>query len=127
MKTGHSAPNSIDEYVTGFPGDVQKILQAIRTTIRKAAPDAKETVSYQMPTFTLKGLLVSFAAHKNHIGLYPAPRGSEKFNKELFPYRAAKSTVRFRLDKPVPFELIRQIVKLRVRENQRKEREKGKK
>jgi uncharacterized protein YdhG (YjbR/CyaY superfamily) len=127
MKTGHPAPNSIDEYVTGFPGDVQKILQAIRTTIRKAAPDAKETISYQMPTFTLKGLLVSFAAHKNHIGLYPAPRGSEKFNKELFPYRAAKSTVRFPLDKPVPFELIRQIVKLRVRENLRKEREKGKK
>lgn len=127
MRTGHSVPKSIDEYVTDFPDDVQKTLQEIRTTIRKAAPDAKETISYKMPTFTLKGLLISFAAHKNHIGLYPAPRGSEKFNKELSPYRAAKSTVRFPLDEPVPFELIRQIVKLRVKENLRKEREKGKK
>ena len=127
MRTGQSAPKSVDGYVTRFPDDVQKILRGIRTTIRKAAPDAKETISYQMPTFTLKGLLVSYAAHKNHIGLYPAPRGSEKFNKQLFPYRAAKSTVRFPLDKPVPFELIRQIVKLRVRENLRKEREMRKK
>jgi len=127
MRTSHPAPKNIDEYVKGFPDDVQQILQEIRTTIRKAAPNAEETISYRMPTFTLKGLLVSFAAYKKHIGLYPAPRGGEKFNKELSPYRAAKSTVKFPLDKPVPFQLIRQMVKLRAKENLRRVRERGKK
>jgi uncharacterized protein YdhG (YjbR/CyaY superfamily) len=120
MRTRRTAPKNIDDYVAGFPDDIQEILEGIRTTIRKAAPDAEETISYKMPTFILKGLLISFAAHKKHIGLYPAPTGTERFNKELSPYRAAKSTVRFPLDKPVPFELITQIVKLRVKENLRK-------
>jgi uncharacterized protein YdhG (YjbR/CyaY superfamily) len=127
VRTSHKALKNIDKYVKGFPEDVQQILQEIRTTIRKAAPNAEETISYRMPTFTLKGLLVSFAAYKKHIGLYPAPRGSEKFNRELSRYRAARSTVRFPLDKPVPFQLIRQIVKLRAKENLRRAREKGKK
>ncbi|HKZ84271.1 MAG TPA: DUF1801 domain-containing protein [Anaerolineae bacterium] len=120
-------PTTIDEYIAGFPADVQEILTKIRTTIRNAAPDAEETISYRIPTFTLKGLLVSFAAYKKHIGLYPAPAGSRKFNKALSAYRAAKSSVRFPLDKPIPFDLITQIVKLRVKDNLRRAEAKAKK
>ena len=120
MRTRRTAPKNIDDNVAGFPDDIQEILEDIRTTIRKAAPDAEETIRYKMPAFIQKGLLISFAAYKKHIGLYPAPTGTERFNKELSPYRAAKSTVRFPLDKPVPFELITQIEKLRVKENLRK-------
>jgi uncharacterized protein YdhG (YjbR/CyaY superfamily) len=95
-------------------------------TIRKAEPDAEETISYQIPTFTLKGkYLVYFAAYKKHIGLYPAPRGNEKFKKELSDYEGGKGTVRFPLDKPIPFGLIKRIVKFRVKENL--ERARGKK
>ena len=127
MKSKPSAPESIDEYIAGFPPDVQKILAKVRRTIRKAAPDAQEAISYQMPTFTLRGNLVHFAAHKKHVGLYPAPTGTEKFNKELSAYKAEKSTVRFPLDKPIPVDLISQIVKLRVEENLRRAEAKGKK
>jgi len=111
MKTDQSTPKNIDEYIAGFPHDVQEILEKMRMTIRKAAPDAEETIKYQIPTFTLKGNLVSFAAYKKHIGLYPAPTGTQKFNKELSVYRAAKASVRFPLDKPIPFALISRIVK----------------
>ena len=117
MKTDQSVPRNIDEYIAGFPHDVQKTLKKIRSTIRKAAPGAQETIKYQMPTFTLKGNLLSFAAYKNHIGFYPAPAGDEKFRTELSVYRAAKSTVRFPLDKPIPFDLISKIVKFRVKEH----------
>ena len=117
MGANQTAPKNIDEYIAGFPHDVQEILEKIRMTIRKAAPDAEEKISYQMPAFTLKGNLVSFAAYKKHIGLYPAPAGTKKFNKELSVYRAAKSSVRFPLDRPIPFDLISQIVKLRMKEN----------
>src|SRR3972149_3287384 len=117
MRTNQTAPKNIDEYIAGFPNDVQEILEKIRRTIRKAAPDAAETIKYQIPTFTLKGNLVSFAAYKKHIGLYPAPRGTEKFQKELSVYKSAKATVRFPLDKPIPFDLISKIVKFRVKEN----------
>ncbi len=86
-------------------------------TIREAAPDATETISYQMPTFTLKGNLVHFAAFKNHIGLYPAPTGIEEFKEELSTYKGGKGSVRFPLDKPIPFDLISRIVKFRVKEN----------
>jgi uncharacterized protein YdhG (YjbR/CyaY superfamily) len=126
MRASRAGPKNIDEYIAGFPDDVQELLEEIRTTIRKAAPDAEEKISYQIPTFTLKGNLVSFAAYTKHIGLYPAPTGTAKFNKELSPYRAAKSTARFSLDKPIPFDLISQIVKIRVKENLRKERARGK-
>ena len=113
-----TAPKDIDEYIAGFPNDVQKMLQKIRMTIRKAVPDAEETISYQIPTFTLKGkYLIYFAAFKKHIGLYPAPRGIEKFKKELSVYEGGKGTVRFPLDKPIPFGLIERIVKFRVKEN----------
>ena len=109
MRTKQTAPKTIDEYIAGFPNDVQEILEKIRVTIRKAAPDAEETIKYQIPTFTLKGNLVHFAAYKKHIGLYPAPTGTEKFKKELSVYKAAKSSVRFPLDKPIPFDLISKI------------------
>ncbi len=117
MRTDPTAPKTIDDYIAGFPHDVQEILEKIRMTIRKAAPDAEETIKYQMPTFTLKGNLVHFAAFKKHIGFYPAPTGTEKFQKELAVYQGAKGSVRFPLDKPIPFDLISKIVKFRVKEN----------
>ena len=117
MRTAQTAPKNIDEYIAGFPQDVQEILEKMRLTIRKAAPDAEETIKYQIPTFTLKGNLLSFAAYKKHIGFYPAPTGNEKFRNALSVYRAGKSSVKFPLDKPIPFDLISKIVKFRVREN----------
>src|SRR5882672_9742742 len=117
MKTNQTTPKDINEYIAGFPNDVQQILKKIRMTIRKAAPDAEETIKYQMPTFTLKGNLVHFAAFKRHIGLYPTPTGTEKFKNELSEYQAGKGSVRFPLDKPIPYALISQIVKFRVTEN----------
>ena len=123
-----TAPKDIDEYIASFPIDVQERLEKIRKTIRKAVPDAEETISYQIPTFTLKGkYLVYFAAFKKHIGLYPAPRGIEKFKKELSVYEGGKGTVRFPLDKPIPFGLIERIVKFRVKENLERAKAKGKK
>jgi uncharacterized protein YdhG (YjbR/CyaY superfamily) len=127
MRTDQTAPRDIDEYIAGFAPDVQTILQEIRTTIRKAAPDAREKISYRMPTFTLQGNLVHFAAHTKHIGFYPAPSGIEKFKEELSPYRSSKGAVQFPLDKPVPFDLISEIVKFRVRENLQRAEAKGKK
>ena len=108
---------SVGQYIAGFPKDVQEILKAIRMTIRKAAPNAEETISYRMPTFTLKGNLVHFAAHQKHIGFYPTPTGIEKFKNELAAYEWAKGSVQFPLDKPIPFALISKIVKFRVKEN----------
>ena len=108
---------SIDEYIATFPEATQKILKKIRATIKAAAPDAEEKISYQMPTFTLKGNLVHFAAFKNHIGFYPTPTGIEKFKKELSVYEGAKGSVQFPLDKPIPYDLISKIVKFRVKEN----------
>ncbi len=110
-------PRNIDEYIDGFPDDVQDILEKIRITIQKAAPDAEEAISYQMPTFRLNGYLVYFAAYKEHIGLYPAPRGDKEFKEELGCYEGGKGTIRFPLDKPIPYDLIRRIVKFRVKEN----------
>ena len=112
-----SAPRTIDEYITDYPPDVQKILRKIRMTIRKAAPDAEETISYRMPTFTLNGNLVHFAAFKKHIGFYPVPTGIEAFKKELAVYVGGKGSVQFPLDQPMPYGLISRIVKFRVKEN----------
>lgn len=117
MRTNPTTPQNIDEYIAGFPNDVQELLQKIRMTIRKAAPDAEETINYQMPTFTLNGNLVHFAAFKKHIGFYPTPRGIEAFREELSAYGGGKGTVQFQLDKPIPYALIRKIVKFRVKEN----------
>ena len=117
MRGDQPAAKNIDEYIAGFPPDVQEILQKVRTTIRRAAPQAQETISYQMPTFRLEGNLVHFAAFKNHIGLYPTPSGTERFRKELSSYETGKGSIRFPLDKPIPYDLIAKIVKFRVKEN----------
>lgn len=107
----------IDEYISGFPADVRERLEKLRSVIREAAPQAKETISYQMPTFQLNGNLVHFAAFKNHIGFYPAPSGIERFKDQIAPYVNAKGSVQFPLDRELPFNLISEIVKFRVREN----------
>ena len=127
MKADQRAPRTIDDYIAGFPGDVQAILEELRMTIRRAAPDAEETIKYQIPTFTLKGNLVHFAAYKEHIGFYPAPTGIEKFKHELAVYGAGKGTLRFPLDEPIPFDLIGRIVEFRVKENLERAQAKGKK
>ena len=128
MRSNPTAPKNIDEYIAGFPNNVQEILGQIRMTIREAAPGAEETISYQIPTFTLKGkYLIYFAAYTKHIGLYPAPRGVEKFKKELSLYEGGKGTVRFPLDKAIPFRLINRIVKFRVKESLERAKAKPKK
>jgi uncharacterized protein YdhG (YjbR/CyaY superfamily) len=120
-------PASIDEYISTFPQDVQEKLQRIRATIREAAPDAEETISYQMPAFRQNGILVYFAAFKNHIGFFPTASGVEKFKEELSTFEGSKGTVRFSLDKPIPYDLISRIVRYRVEENLRKAGAKRKK
>jgi uncharacterized protein YdhG (YjbR/CyaY superfamily) len=127
MRTDRTTPKNIDEYIAGFPPDVREILRKLTRTIRKAAPDAEETINYQIPTFTLKGNLVHFAAFKKHIGFYPTPTGIEKFKKELSVYEGAKGSVRFPLDKPIPFSLVSKIVKFRVKENLERAETRGKK
>ena len=116
MKAPRLTAKTIDEYIAAFPADVQKILQKIRATIQKAAPDATEAISYQIPTFKLKGKnLIHFAAFKKHIGLYPAPRGVDEFEPELSSYQGGKGTVQFLLDKSIPYDLIARIVKFRLK------------
>ena len=117
MKSDPMKVNNIDEYIASFPENIQEMLQKIRATIRAAAPDAEEAISYQMPTFKLQGNLVHFAAFKNHIGFYPAPSGIEHFKKELYAYKGAKGSVQFPFDKPIPYDLISKIVEFRVKEN----------
>ena len=108
---------TINEYIAGFPKQVQEILEKLRATIRKAAPEAEEIISYQMPAFKYHGMLVYFAGHKNHIGFYPTPSGIEAFKKELSVYEGAKGSVQFPIDKPLPLGLVTKIVKFRVKEN----------
>ncbi|MDX1417327.1 MAG: DUF1801 domain-containing protein [Candidatus Promineifilaceae bacterium] len=117
MKSKQTTPATIDEYIARFPEDIQAILQQIRQTIRQAAPDAEERISYQMPTFYLQGNLVHFGAFKTHIGFYPTPSGIEQFNEELSAYKGSKGSVQFPLDKPMPLDLFSRIVKFRVKEN----------
>jgi uncharacterized protein YdhG (YjbR/CyaY superfamily) len=112
--------DSIDEYIATFPVDIQKLLEEIRVTIKAAAPEAEEKISYQMPTFFLNGNLVHFAAFKRHIGFYPAPTGIEAFAQELSKYKGAKGSVQFPLDQPMPLDLITRIVKYRRAENLKK-------
>jgi uncharacterized protein YdhG (YjbR/CyaY superfamily) len=117
MTPNSTDPKDIDTYIAGFPEDIQQILQKVRTTIREAAPQAQETIKYQIPTFTLDGNLVHFAGYKKHIGFYPTPSGIEKFKQELSGYKWAKGSVQFPLDRPIPYDLIRKIVEFRVKEN----------
>jgi len=127
VKTDEATPQDIDEYIASFPKDTQEILEKVRTTIRQAAPDAEETIKYQIPTFTLKGNLVHFGAFKKHIGFYPTPTGTEEFKNELSVYEGAKGSIRFPLDRPIPFDLISKIVEFRVKENLKRAEAKGKK
>jgi len=113
---------TIDEYIKAFPADVRERLVKMRETIRKAAPKAEEAISYQIPTFKFNGNLVHFAAFKHHIGFYPTSSGTRAFQDELAPYKWAKGSVQFPLDKPIPYALVRRIVKFRLKENQAKKR-----
>jgi uncharacterized protein YdhG (YjbR/CyaY superfamily) len=120
MKSNTVRFSSIDEYIATFPKEIQMKLEVVRATIKAAAPEAVEKISYQMPTFFLYGNLVHFAAFKNHIGFYPVPSGIQAFKEELSQYEGSKGAVRFPLDKPLPLELISKIVKYRVAENLKK-------
>ncbi len=127
MKPKPKVPNDIDDYIAKFPSDVQAILKEIRTTIRKAAPDAQETISYHIPAFMLHGQLVYFAAFKKHIGFYPpVTGGDQQFKKAIAVYAGPKGNLQFPLDEPIPYALIAKIVKLRVKENSAKARAKNK-
>lgn len=127
MTSDNPKPNSIDEYIANFPEDIQAKLQALRATIREAAPEAQEAISYGLPTFKLKGNLVHFAAFKNHIGFYPVPSGMAAFQEELSVYKQGKGSVQFSLDEPLPLELVRKIVQFRITENLEKAAARGKK
>ena len=113
---------NIDEYIAGFPENIQAILQNLRRVIHEAAPEAQETISYSMPAFKQNGILVYFAAFKDHIGFFPTSSGVSAFSKELAPYDTSKGTVRFPLDKPLPVNLIKKIVKFRAQENRNKKK-----
>ncbi len=110
-----------DEYIQQFPPEVQALLQKLRGAIKAAAPKAEEVISYQMPAYNYHGMLVYFAAYKNHIGFYPTGSGIEAFKKELSVYKGSKGAVQFPIDKPLPLALIKQIVKFRVQVNLEKE------
>jgi uncharacterized protein YdhG (YjbR/CyaY superfamily) len=127
MNAKPTSSKNIDDYIAGFPEDVQKVLEKIRMTVRKAAPQAEEIINYGIPTFTLHGNLVHFAGFKNHIGFYPTPSGIEKFKDELSKYEGAKGSVQFPLEQPIPYGLISKIVKFRVKENLEKAAAKGQK
>jgi len=117
MATSKNQFKNMDEYIGDFPEEVQIILEKMRQTIREAAPEAVEAISYQMPTFKLNGRnLVHFAAFKNHIGFYPTPSGIEAFKKELSLYKQGKGSVQFPMDKPIPYDLVKKIVKYRLKE-----------
>lgn len=107
---------TVDEYILQFPVEVQAILQTLRKLVKDISPEAEEKMSYQMPTYYLKGNLVHFAAYKNHIVFYPTPAGIDAFKDELSDYKSAKGSVQFPIDKPIPFELIKRIVEFRVSE-----------
>jgi len=127
MNGQRAVARSIDEYIAGQPAKSQAILTRIRRTIARAAPAAQEKISYRMPTFTLNGVLVYFAAFKAHIGLYPPVRGDARLEKALAPYAGAKGNLRLPLDQPIPYDLITRLVKLRVRQNLGKALRRGKK
>jgi uncharacterized protein YdhG (YjbR/CyaY superfamily) len=117
MTTSQAAPATIDEYIAAFPDDVRAILEQVRATIRAAAPGAQETISYQIPTFKLGAkYLIYFAGYKRHISLYPAPIGIAEFEAAVSSYGAGKGTLKFPLDKPIPYDLIARVVEYRLAE-----------
>ncbi len=113
-------PTNIEEYIQSFPAEVQKLLNQVRTTINKAAPEGLEIISYGMPAIKCNGLLVWYAAHKSHIGFYPKASGIERFKDDLKAYTFAKGSIKFPYNKPLPLTLITKIVKYRVSENMNK-------
>jgi uncharacterized protein YdhG (YjbR/CyaY superfamily) len=122
MESSKEKFKTIDEYINASPKNVQSILEKMRQTIKKAAPGAVETISYQIPTFKLNGKgLAYFAAFKNHIGFYPVPSGVTAFKKELAPYKQGKGSVQFPLDQPIPYDLVRKITMFRMKETRGKE------
>ncbi|CAJ36931.1 iron chaperone [Methanocella arvoryzae] len=127
MEGNNDTYNSIDEYIAQFPPAVQEKLKTLRKVIKEAAPAAEEKISYRMPTFSLHGNLVHFAAFKKHIGFYPAPSGIEAFKEELADYKTSKGAIQLPIDKPLPYELITRIVKFRVAENIKKAKDKSRK
>ena len=127
MDTDKPAFETIDEYILLFPAEVQQTLQTLRGVIRKAAPEAVEKISYQMPTFAQQGNLVHFAAYKNHIGFYPGASGIAAFKEELSGYKGAKGSVQFPIGQALPYELISRIVKFRVADNVKRGENKGRK
>jgi len=110
-------PKSIDEYIASYPENIREKLRAMRLTVRKAAPDASERISYRMPAYAFNGMLVYFAAHTNHLGLYPFTSAIQAFSKDLAPYRQTKGGIRFPYSSPLPLDLIKRIVEFRVQEN----------
>ena len=123
MSSSRGQYKTIDEYISAFPNDARKISDGLRKAIHEAAPNAQEAVSYGMPTFKLNGNLVHFAAHKNHIGFYPrGPSAIEAFKDQLYEYEQSKGTVRFPLNRPIPLELVKQIVRFRVQQNESKKK-----
>jgi uncharacterized protein YdhG (YjbR/CyaY superfamily) len=120
METNKKDPTTINEYIAQFPQNVQQILEKIRTLIKETAPEAVEKISYAMPGFYLNGMLVWFAGHENYIGFYPTGSGIEAFKKEVSAYKWSKGAVQFPLDQPIPYELIRKMVKFRIAENMKK-------
>lgn len=127
MANGRNAPENIDMYIATFPPEVQTILERIRLTISTNAPLAQEAISYQIPVFKQNGVLVYFAAFKQHIGFYPPVSGDTKLQKAILPYAGPKGNLKFPLDQPIPYSLIEKIVKLRVKQNLANERQRAKK
>lgn len=117
MKANKKTPEDVDQYIAGFPKEVQIVLENLRTTIKNAAPEAEETINYGVPTYRLNGNLVHFGGYTKHIGFYPTPSGIQKFADELSGFETSKGSVKFPLDKPVPFDLVAKIVAFRVKEN----------
>lgn len=115
MKTGEY--KDIDGYIALFPEEVQQILQKMREEISRAAPEATEDIRYGIPTYRYRGNLVHFAAYDTHIGFYPTPSGIEAFKSELAEYELGKGTIRFSLDEPIPYDLVRKVVEYRMKEN----------
>ena len=120
MKSARKVPTTVDDYIEPFPPDVRAILRRVRATIRRAAPNAEERISYRMPAYAQNGIVVWFAGFKNHIGLYPPVKGGAGLTKAMARYANEKGNLRFPLDEPIPYRLIERIVKLRVKQNQAK-------
>jgi len=120
MEKAKVVPETVDQYIAAFPADVKTRMQQIRKTIKAAAPKADELISYQMPGYKYFGMLVYFAAFKNHIGFYPGAGGILEFYKKLSSFKSAKGSVQFPHDRPIPYDIISKIVEFRVKQNEEK-------